>query len=142
MRTFHLPIGFYPGHFLASFHNTLWKNPGGQDLLWNLLAEEPWRPWVHFALDGEDVNAPADTLRIRGAALDEEGAPLHQVKVKFTGLTGGAKAKKVADHAGRSLFTVPRAAIRKTSDDRFRRLTVQVTWQGGQSEERSFLIPP
>lgn len=142
VRTFHLPIGFYPGHFLASFHSALWKNPGGQDLLWNLLADEPWRPWVHFALDGEDVNGPEDTLRIRGAALDEDGAPLSEVKVKVTGLTGGAKAKKAADVAGRLLFTVPRGSIRKTSDGRFRRLTIQTSWKGGQTEERSFLIPP
>jgi hypothetical protein len=142
VRTFHLPIGFYPGHFVASFHNALWKNPGGQDLLWSLLADEPWLPFVHLALDGEDVNAPAKTLRLRATALAQNGAPLKDVAVKFTGLTGGKKATKAAENGGRSLFTVPRTAIRKTSDGRFRRLTVQVTWKGGKTEERSFLIPP
>ncbi|HUP19670.1 MAG TPA: hypothetical protein VM778_06925, partial [Gemmatimonadota bacterium] len=117
-------------------------NPGGQDLLWSLLADEPWRPFVHLALDGEDVNAPAETLRVRAATLAQNGTPLENVAVKFTGLTGGKKATKAAEHGGRSLFTLPRTAIRKTSDGRFRRLTVQVTWKGGKTEERSFLIPP
>ena len=141
VRTFHLPIGFYPGHFQASFHNTLWKNPGGQDLLWNLLGGEPWRPFVHLALDGDDVNDFADTLRVRAATLGEDGAPLRAVRVNFRGLTGRARAKKVAESGGRSLYTIPRARIRKTSDGRFRRLSVRVSWQGGKTEERSFLMP-
>jgi hypothetical protein len=139
--TFELPIGHYPGLSSTSFHNTLWSNPGGQDILWHFLADEPWPPFAHLALDGDDVHSFAETLRVRACFFDREGSPLENVHVRFSGLTGGAEAERVAEVGGRALFAIPRTAIRETQDGRFRRLTAQVSWSGGEIEPRSFLIP-
>jgi hypothetical protein len=142
VRTFELPLGFYPGHYLTSRHDSLWKNPGGQDLLWTLLADEPWRPFVHLAFDDGDVNSFAAILRLRLVALDRDGAPLASPRVTFSGLTQGKRPELVARRDGRAQFLVPRERIHKTGDGRFRRLTVKVTWDGAAAaEERSFLLP-
>ena len=144
VRTFHLPVGLYSGAALANLHNTLWANPGGQDLLWHVLGDEPWRPFVYAALDEEDVKAPAETLRVRMVGADESGRKLPNLSVRFSGLTGGAQATKRAEQpGGRALFEVPRKKIRKTQDGRFRRLEVTATWQGAaEPVSRRFLIEP
>jgi hypothetical protein len=144
VRTFHLPIGLYPGVATENVHNTLWANPGGQDLLWNLLGDEPWLPFVYAALDQEDVNAPADTIRVRLVAADEHARKLPNLTVELSSFGRTLPAEKKAEQpGGRLLFTVPRTKIAKTSDGRFRRLEVKISWKGApEPVSRRFLIRP
>lgn len=142
VRTLHLPIGLYPGMALENLHSTLWANPGGQDLLWSILGDEPWQPFVHAALDEDDVKAPADRIRVRLVGADDHGRRLPNLEVGFSSFGRDVPADGIAEQpGGRLLFEIPRNAISQTSDGRFRRLEVEVTWKGAsQPASRRFLI--
>jgi len=144
VRTLHLPIGLYPGVALENVHNTLWANPGGQDILWNALGDEPWHPFVHAALDEDDVKAPAEAIRIRLVASDESGRRLPNLVIRFASFGRTVKVTKKAEQpGGRLLYSVPRSKISKTSDGRFRRLEIEVSWKNAPAPvSRRFLVEP
>lgn len=138
-RTFHIPVGFYPARNLAAFHNTLWTNPGGREILRHVLRGDALPNFVHVALDGDDVNLFGPVIRGRLVAQDGAGAALPGVTLR---LDGGAPLPFTVVDDGRLGFALATGALRRTLDGKFFRFTLAVRSTGAPAAvERTFLLP-
>jgi|CXWL01.1.fsa_nt_gi hypothetical protein len=140
VRTFELPVGVFPGLDSANRHGTLWKNPGGQDVLWHVLAEELLPTQVHAVLDPGDAAAPGADLRLRACAWDLDGTALSGASVEVLSPLNGQVLAGAVIPAGRAILTVPRGVLPKTSDGRFRRYRVRFRWTGGEAVSPDYLV--
>lgn len=141
VKTFELPIGVFPGLDAVNRHGTLWKNPGGEDVLWHLLSGEPLPVQVHAALDGGDAVPPVPTLRFRACAWQTDGTALPGASFEIENpFTGQRIAGPAAIPAGRGMLLVARAALPKTADGRFHRYRVRFRWNGGEKRSVEYLL--
>ena len=131
VRTYHLPVG-YQTTARVHPHAALWQNPGGHNLLRHLLAGEPLQPFAYAALDRDDSreNGPP-IVRVRLVALNPDGTPAANARVRTTDLQGGAQLEEEFDPAneGRHLMRVPRNLMRVIErQDRYRRFGLEISW--------------
>jgi hypothetical protein len=141
VRTFELPLGIYPGLASAHRHGTLWRNPGGEDVLWHVLGEEALPVQVHAALDPGDAVAPGADLRLRACAWDGDGQPLPEARFGVIDPLSGRELAAAAIPTGRALLSIPRGLVPTTSDGRFRRYQVHFTWRHGEKRTPEYLVP-
>lgn len=130
---FHVPVGFHSGAKRFP-HSSLWRNPGGRNLLRHLLAGESLKPFVYAAVDTTDFkNRNRVNVRVRLSTLDANGQPLTGVRVRATDLTPGSPVDKIlAPGDGRHKITIRRDRMRRVHLNRFRRFTLRITWNGGR----------
>ena len=72
---YHLPVGFHNG--ATKFpHSSLWRNPGGRNLLRHCLAGKTLKPFAYAAVDESDfkdrnrVNVLVRLSTLEGAAAE------------------------------------------------------------------------
>lgn len=140
VRTLELPLGIYPGLASAHRHGTLWRNPGGEDVLWHVLGDELLPVQVHAALDPGDAVAPGVDLRLRACAWDASGRPLPDARFEVVNPLTGQGLAAAPIPLGRALLTIRRGLIPTTTDGRFRRYRVRFTWNGGQRLSPEYLV--
>ena len=142
--TYHVPVGRDPGG-KTNPHSTLWRNPGGRNLLRHLLGGLPMTPFVYGAVDAEDaLRTSVPNVRVRLVALDSEGQPLADASVRATDLLGGPTDTSdfPASGEGRHLIIIPRNHIRPAGPQH-RRFTLEFTWrEQGQTRSlrRSYFV--
>jgi len=143
VTTYHVPVGWLPE--TRSFpHATLWRNPGGRNLLRHLLGSAPLEPFAYAALDSGDTNAgsSATHVRVRAVALDGTGGPLPGARLQTLDLPTGGQIDQPFNPAndGRHVMAVPLSRIRsmKSGTGRNYRLAVEITWPGGGSGKLAF----
>ena len=143
VTTYHLPVGWLP-ETRAFPHATLWRNPGGRNLLRHLLGGAPIDPFVYAALDSGDTNAgsPKTRVGVRAVALDATGRPLPGARLRTLDLPAGGQIDQPFDPAndGRHVMAVPLARIRSMKSGAVTnyRLAIEITWPGGGSEKLAF----
>jgi hypothetical protein len=140
VRTLELPLGIYPGLASAHRHGTLWRNPGGEDVLWHVLGEEPLPVQAHAALDPSDAVAPGQDLRLRACAWDAVGQPLPDARFEVVNPLTGQGLAAAPIPGGRALLTLKRSTIPTTTDGRFRRYQVRFIWNGGEKLTPEYLV--
>ena len=144
VNTYHVPVGRDHGGKTHP-HSTLWRNPGGRNLLRHLLGGLPLTPFVYGAVDAEDaLRTSVPNVRVRLVALDSEGNPLSDATVRVTDLQGGPTGASdfPASGEGRHLIVVPRNRIRPAGPQH-RRFTLEFAWQEqGQTKslQRSYFV--
>jgi len=137
VMTYHVPVGRDHGG-KTNPHSTLWRNPGGRNLLRHLLGGLPLAPFVYGAVDAEDaLRTSVPNVRVRLVALDADGQPLAGANVRVTDLLGGPTDTSdfPASGEGRHLIVIPRNHIRPAGPQH-RRFTLEFTWQE-QGQTRS-----
>ena len=130
---YHVPVGFHRGAQRFP-HSSLWRNPGGRNLLRHLLRGYALTPFVYAAVDTSDFkNRSARSVRVRLSTLNAGGQPLSGVKVRAIDLTQGRTIEKEYDPPGdgRHLLLVPRRRMQLVHGNRFRRFTLQIDWDSG-----------
>ena len=144
VTTYHVPVGRDHGG-KTNPHSTLWRNPGGRNLLRHLLGGKALEPFVYGAVDAEDaLRTSVPNVRVRLVALDPDGKPLAGASVRATDLLGGPTAASdfPASGEGRHLIVIPRNHIRPAGPQH-RRFTLEFAWQEqGQSKSlrRSYFV--
>lgn len=142
--TYHVPVGRDHGG-KTNPHSTLWRNPGGRNLLRHLLGGRPLEPFVYGAVDAEDaLRTSVSRVRVRLVALDADGSPLPDAKVRATDLKGGPTAPSdfPVEGDGRHLIVIPRNRIIEAGPQH-RRFTLEFSWseQGqARSLQRSYFV--
>ena len=137
VSTYHVPVGRDHGG-KTNPHSTLWRNPGGRNLLRHLLSGLPLAPFVYGAVDAEDaLRTSVANVRVRLVALDPEADPLSDATVRVTDLQGGPTDTSDFPTAGegRHLIVIPRNRIRPAGPQH-RRFTLEFAWQS-QGQTRS-----
>jgi len=137
---FHVPIGFFSGATRFP-HSSLWRNPGGRNLLQHLLGNEELKPFVYAAVDEDDFrNRDRVNVRVRLSTLDDIGRPLDEVRVRTTDLTSADQIdRSFGAGDGRHRISVPRKRMRLVHGNRFRRFSLRISWDGG-SVDRALLV--
>lgn len=144
VATYHVPVGRDHGG-KTNPHSTLWRNPGGRNLLRHLLGGLPLAPFVYGAVDAEDaLRTSVAQVRVRLVALDSAGKPLPGATVRPTDLLGTPTGASdfPASGEGRHLIVIPRNHIR-TAGPQHRRFTLEFSWQSQgqtQSLRRSYFV--
>ena len=139
VTTYHLPVGFHSGATQRK-HSSLWRNPGGRNLLHHLLVGEALTPFVYTAVDEDDFgDLGADRVRVRISALRDDGAPIPQLSLRSTDLVGQQLELELQSTDGRHIVRVPRAAMRIVHQQMFRRFTLRLSWDGG-SVDRVLIV--
>jgi len=144
VSTYHVPVGRDHGG-KTNPHSTLWRNPGGRNLLRHLLGGLPLAPFVYGAVDAEDaLRTSVRDVRVRLVALDPDGKPLAGASVRVTDLQGGPTDGSAfpASGEGRHLIVIPRNRIRPAGPQH-RRFTLEFAWQEqGQAKSlrRSYFV--
>lgn len=144
VATYHVPVGRDHGG-KTNPHSTLWRNPGGRNLLRHLLGGLPLTPFVYGAVDAEDaMRTSVPKVRVRLVALDSEGRPLSDATVRVTDLQGGPSdiSDFPSSGEGRHLIVIPRDRIRPAGGQH-RRFTLELAWrEQGQTKSlrRSYFV--
>ena len=144
VATYHVPVGRDHGG-KTNPHSTLWRNPGGRNLLRHLLRGQALKPFVYGGVDAEDaLRTSVPKVRVRLVALDPVGKPLAGASVRVTDLLGGPTGSSdfPASGEGRHLIVIPRNHIRPAGPQH-RRFTPEFSWQEqGQttSLRRSYFV--
>lgn len=144
VNTYHVPVGRDHGG-KTNPHSTLWRNPGGRNLLRHLLGGLPLSPFLYGAVDAEDaLRTSVPNVRVRLVALDSEGNPLSDATVRVTDLQGGPSDASgfPASGEGRHMIIIPRNRIRPAGPQH-RRFTLEFTWREhgqDQSLRRSYFV--
>ena len=144
VATYHVPVGRDHGG-KTNPHSTLWRNPGGRNLLRHLLGELPWAPFAYGAVDAEDaLRTSVPNVRVRLVALDSDGRPLSNATVRAIDLQGGPTDSSdfPASGEGRHLIVLPRDRIRPAGPQH-RRFTLELAWrEQGQTHSlrRSYFV--
>ena len=144
VNSYHVPVGRDHGG-KTNPHSTLWRNPGGRNLLRHLLGGLPLAPFVYGAVDAEDaLRTSAPNVRVRLVALDSGGKPLADASVRATDLLGAPTdtSEFPASGEGRHLIIIPRSHIRPAGPQH-RRFTLEFTWrEQGQTRSlrRSYFV--
>lgn len=138
VTTFHVPVGWLP-ELKTRLHTSLWRNPGGRNLLRHLLGGSPLEPFVYAALDAADIapgsNGPS--VRVRAVALDPNGRPLPGAALRSVDLEGpGGQPSEPFDPAndGRHVMRLRRSRMNPTpltGGGTAFRFGVEITWQEG-----------
>ena len=135
---YHLPVGFYPGNN-KNPHSSLWRNPGGRNLLRHLLGGEALKPFVYAAVDIEDHGAPkVRHVRVHMSTLDAAGQPLPTVRVTVKLRNNPSPVHDFAGGDGRHAFTVPRARMKRVNS-RVRRFSIVIE-AAGKRFTRGFFV--
>jgi hypothetical protein len=127
-----VPVGYHRG--AKKFpHSSLWRNPGGRNLLDHLLGGKELKPFVYAAVDSTDFERRGRSpVRVRLSMLDSAGQPLTGVRIRAIDLRPGQPKPRSFDLGdGRHKITLPRARMRRIQGDRFRRSTLRIDWKGG-----------
>ena len=144
VNTYHVPVGRDHGG-KTNPHSTLWRNPGGRNLLRHLLGGLPLAPFLYGAVDAEDaLRTSVPNVRVRLVALDGDGEPLSGATVRATDLLGGPTDPSdfPAVGEGRHMIIIPRNRIRPAGPQH-RRFTLEFTWREhgqDQSLRRSYFV--
>lgn len=130
---FHLPVGHLRGAKRRP-HNSLWRNPGGRNLLEHLLDGKPLKTFIYAAVDKADFKGKTrKRVRVRVSALDSAGQPLAGVQIRAIDLQSGTSKPTTADEGeGRYTFRIPRSRMLPTRGGRFRRTVLRISWAGGR----------
>lgn len=140
VTSFHLPVGFYPGN-KNNPHSSLWRNPGGRNLLRHLLGARPLEPFVYAALDTEQArNAGAPSVMVRLSTLDAQGAPLPGVRVTVRLRNNPKPVHTFQPKDGRHTFTVPRARMQRVGSGGFRTFSIVIEAAGQEFRPRRFFV--
>lgn len=129
---YHVPVGYHRGAKRFP-HSSLWRNPGGRNLLAHLLSGKKLMPFVYAAVDTRDFERKGQSpVRVRVSVLDEQGRPLSGVRIQPLDLLPGSPAPETFSWPeGRYTIALPRKRMRKIQGDRFRRTTLRIRWDGG-----------
>jgi len=129
---YHLPVGYHRGAKKFS-HSSLWRNPGGRNLLAHFLTGKKLKPFVYSAVDKTDFERKGRSpVKVRISALDATGRPLSGVRIRAIDLTSGSGKPRTTDLGdGRHKIALPRARMRHIHGKRFRRTTLKIDWDGG-----------
>ncbi len=128
VNTYHVPVGM-DSAARRSPHSTLWRNPGGRNLLRHLLGGKAMQPFLYGAIDDEDFQGRPN-VRLRLVALGPDGQPLTGARVRATNLVGGPEINEAfqVNREGRHLLSIPRNRIPRLSDSgQLRRLRVEIS---------------
>lgn len=137
---YHLPVGFYPGNN-KNPHSSLWRNPGGRNLLRHLLDGQPLKPFVYAAVDIEDHGNPrAPHVRVHMSTLDAAGQPLPSVRVTVRLRNNPAPVHDFTAGDGRHTFTVPRARMKPVGNGQLLRFSVVIEAAGQRFRPRGFFV--
>ncbi|MCI0636595.1 MAG: hypothetical protein L0206_22145, partial [Actinobacteria bacterium] len=147
VATYHLPVGWL-SDLKKHFHATLWRNPGGRNLLRHHLGGAPLEPFAYAALDSRDSGPDSDSVevRVRAVALDAAGRPLAGAQLRTRDLRPpGGQLTQPFDPAngGRHVMAVPRARMRSVAVNQGRvfHLEVEITWDEGGAPRTTGRIP-
>jgi hypothetical protein len=134
VRTMVLPIGAYPVGNIPMRHSRIWDSPPVVQLLNEVLADAPRRPFVAASVDGDDFQDPSKpTFRLRISAADEHGEVLPNCKATFIFSTVN-KPTIDMDTIWKEV-TLSREGIKpNVNGTDFFRLRIQVKWKGGKTE--------
>lgn len=133
------PIGAYPKpEAWQQKHGTLWRNPGGRQLIHHLFKGAALQPFTYAAVDwGDSGDANAAAVRIRFVLLDTAGAPLPGGHIRVTKTLDHATYQETSDPDGRGSLTMPRTAIPLTGlQYPKRRLSLELNWQGNAKAKK------
>lgn len=136
VTTYHLPVGWLPETRVHT-HATLWRNPGGRNLLRHHLGGAQLEPFAYAALDSGDTKAGSTStqVRVRAVALDDTGRPLPGARIKTLDLTPGPQIEQTFDptNDGRHVMAVPLARMRTIAGNTVNnhRFAVEILWTGG-----------
>ena len=142
VSTFHVPVGVDHGG-KRNPHLTLWRNPGGKNLLNHLLGGHALEPFVYGAVDEADF-VGGNLVRMRLAALDAEGMPLDQARVRGVELDGPDTpwSDFKPSQEGRHMIQLARGVLPEVGSE-YRRFRLEFGWSDGgvdRSLKRAFLI--
>ncbi len=134
IRTMVVPIGAYPVGNLPMRHSRIWDSLPVVQLLNEVLADAPRRPFVAASVDGDDFQDPAKpTFRLRISAADEHGDVLPNCTATFKYSTVNKPTIEM-DTIWKEV-TLPREGIKpNVNGTNFFRLPIQVKWKGGKTE--------
>lgn len=138
VTTLMIPIGGYPRSGREP-HSTLWRNPGGADIVRHLLRAPSLEEFAYAAVDWSDKLDPSrDTVRIRFVLQGLDGKPLGGGFARLANVPGHKQAG--IDAAGRGMITESRHKIPETQDRRFRRVVVELHWPGARRARTQTLL--
>jgi hypothetical protein len=146
VRSYHVPVGVYDS-VAQRQHTSLWRTPGGRELLARELTGAAPERRLYAAADAEeanDGNAARVTVHLHACAADE--TPLPGVTVRAFGANQSVDipSTTISLGAGRFAVQVRRAHMIEVpagGNPQFRRFTLGVRWTGGAAEERfPFLV--
>jgi hypothetical protein len=142
VSTFHVPVGVDPGG-KRNPHLTLWRNPGGKNLLNHLLGGKPLEDFVYGAVDEVDF-VSGNLVRVRVAALDVDGRPLDQARVRAVELDGPDTpwSDFKPSQQGRHMIQLTRGVLPEVGSDN-RRFRLEFGWSDGgvdRNLKRAFFI--
>lgn len=146
VRSRHVPVGVYDS-VAQRKHSSLWRTPGGRELLAQELTGAPATRRLYAAADAAEANdqaRPEVTVHLHACAEDE--TPLPGVAVRAFGANQAVDigSATTALGGGRFAVRVGRGGMQRVpigANPRFRRFTVGVRWQGAAQEERfEFLV--
>ncbi len=114
-------------------HSELWRNPGARALLAHHLAGAPFQGMAYAAVDWSDrVDPGAAQVRVRYVMQGPGGGPLPGAAPRLRTASGPQDGEVRPDGRG-APFVVPRSALPLTSSGRFRRVVVDLPWDGDPS---------
>ncbi len=140
VTTYHVPVGYHRGAKKYP-HSSLWRNPGGRNLLDHFLGGDDLKSFVYAAVAAPDFAAKTKArARVWISALDADGKPLENVEIRAVDLESGSSQPTVkALGSGRHRLSLPRGRMRLVQNDKFRRTTLRISWDGG-SVDRVVLV--
>lgn len=146
VRTYHVPVGVYES-VQQRRHSSLWRTPGGRELLARELTGATPERRLYAAADAEEANDPAEPhLTIHVHACDANETPLPGITVRAFGANQSVDIGSSTTPLGGGRFAVRvgRGGMQRVpigGNPRFRRFTVGVRWTGSAGEERfEFLV--
>ncbi len=142
VSTFHVPVGVDHGG-KRNPHLTLWRNPGGKNLLNHLLGDQALEPFVYGAVDEVDF-VGGNMVRMRLVALDSAGMPLNQARARGTDLDGPDTPwfDFEPSQQGRNMIQLTRGVLPEVGSE-YRRFRVEFGWSEGgvdKSLKRTYFI--
>ncbi|HVS16342.1 MAG TPA: hypothetical protein VMV46_20695 [Thermoanaerobaculia bacterium] len=148
VHTFHVPVGVYES-IEQRKHSSLWRTPGGKELLSRVLAGTPPVRRLYAAADAKESNdGNRRFVTIHLHACDAGETPLPGLAARAFGANqtiGIPGTATLPLGGGRFAVQVPRERMQEvpigSNPPKFRRFTLEVSWTGAPAAQQfPFLV--
>ena len=129
VRTFVLPIGYYPEDQAPRMHSEIWDPPPVRQILDQVLKDSPAAPFICGAADHDSAVDPESPIVVRLTAADGNGQPLPQPQFTTAGLPQPV-TRPLPPGQVKAVLEIPRTNLRANAGSDLFRFEIRVGWQG------------